>query len=191
MKLKLLHSALACFVLYAVSCTHGLEKHAFGSVLDWRPWQQRARHVCHNQLLILIPIYGHLGGFLLLRQKGLCLEAPPATSSTKSCIYMQDSLPNPLTTQRQSWCLNLALQQVHSLFWICVDFAVQDGFGFLDLAGLIKHPNGPLKIVFEQFVGVTWINVWLSYIAEVVNIVFQCSFCLHSCHLCLKHVACK
>lgn len=148
MKLKLLHSALACFVLYAVSCTHGLEKHAFGSVLDWRPWQQRARHVCHNQLLILIPIYGHLGGFLLLRQKGLCLEAPPATSSTKSCIYMQDSLPNPLTTQRQSWCLNLALQQVHSLFWICVDFAVQDGFGFLGLAGLIKHPNGPLKIVF-------------------------------------------
>lgn len=57
-----------------------------------RPWQQLARRVCRNRLLILYPIYGRLGGFLLLKQKALCLEAPPATSSTKSCIYMRDSV---------------------------------------------------------------------------------------------------
>lgn len=50
---------------------------------------------------------------------------------------MQDSLPEQLKGRAGV----LIWQQVHSLFWICVAFPAQDGFGFIGLAG-------PLKILF-------------------------------------------
>lgn len=56
--------------------------------------------------------------------------------------------PSPLTAQRQSCCLNLALQQVCSLFWICVASPAQDASGFLGQAGHMKN----LKFPFQQFV---------------------------------------
>lgn len=100
---------ISCLVLYVLSPeTLVLKKACFWHCVKWRPWQQQARHVCHNQLLLLIPIYGHLGGFLFIRQKAHCLEAPPATLSTKSCIHTQDPLPEQF---KSSACVSA---------WLCV-----------------------------------------------------------------------
>lgn len=78
--------------------------------------------------------------------KRLSAWKPHLLPRQQRATYICRTLSPPLaeTTQRQSRCLNLALQQVHSLFWICVGFSVQDGFGFLGLAGLMKH----LQILF-------------------------------------------
>lgn len=82
-----------------------------------RPWQQLARRVCHNRLLILNAICGHLGRFLLLKQKArLPGSPPPATSSTKGRIYR--TLPLSQQLQCRAAVLIWPVQPVQS--WFCI-----------------------------------------------------------------------
>lgn len=95
------------FVMCAVSWDPVLEKACFWHRVKWRPWQQQARHVCHNQLLLLIPIYGHLGWVPVYQAKSSLPGSPTCYLVNKELhTYMGPSL---WTIQRRFLCLSLAL----------------------------------------------------------------------------------